>query len=65
MHYVLAKKSISFICAVLRELYLAYALNFVREFSTMGYCFCYSTFYSLLHQVSVKLSTVATITHNP
>ena len=27
----------------------------------MGYCFFYPTFYSLLHQVSVKLTTVTTI----
>jgi len=40
---------------------LAHALNFVEKFSTMGYCFFYSTFYSLLHQVSVKLRTVVTI----
>jgi len=52
----------------LRQLYLALAhgLNFVREFSTMGYCVFHSTFYSLLHQVSVGLlTTVATILKNP
>jgi len=30
----------------------------------MGYCLFYSTFYSLLHQVSVKLTIVATIPKN-
>jgi len=40
---------------------LPHVLNFVREYSTMGYCFFYPTFYSLFHQVSVKLTTVTTI----
>jgi len=31
----------------------------------MGYCFFYSTFYSLLHQVTVKLTAVALIPKNP
>jgi len=31
----------------------------------MGYSFFYSIFYSLLHQVSIKLLTAATISKNP
>jgi len=46
---------------------LAHALNFVGGSSTTGYYFFYSIFCSLLHQVSVKLTTttVATIPKNP
>jgi len=44
---------------------LEHALNFVREFATMGYCFFYTIFRSIFHQVSVKSTTVATIPKNP
>jgi len=64
LHYVLAKKSLSSFVLFLRQLYLTNALNFVREFSTIVYCFFYSIFYSLLHQVLVTLTTVATILKN-
>jgi len=43
-------------------LYLAHVAEFLSEnFSTMGYSCFYLTFYLLLHQVPIKLSTVATI----
>jgi len=45
----------------LRTPNLAHVAEFLLEnFSTMEYCL-YSTFYSLLHQVSIKLTTVTTI----
>jgi len=63
LHYVVVtKKPLSFILLLMRQLYQAHVVEFLLEkFSTIRYCFFYSTFYSLLHQVSVKLTTVATI----
>ena len=42
------------------QLYLAHVVEYLSEnFSTMGYCFFYSTFYSLIQYVTVKHITIS------
>jgi len=43
----------------LRQLYLAHVAEYLSEnFSTMGYCFFYSSFFSLIQYVIVKHVTI-------
>jgi len=62
LYYVLAKESqVSFVLLFWDNFICHIFWILLGNFSTMGYCFFYSTFCSLLYQVSVKLTTVATI----
>jgi len=61
LHHVLAKIAKFRLCCSWDSFISNMFWILLDNFSLMGYCFFSSTFYSLLRQVSLKLTTVATI----